>query len=230
MAQSFSTKTETLINDARSVYELNSIMQQISLSDIKQFVLDQTVQSMNTDKVRSIYYESASIQDILSNDELQSILIFVADQESIKSVSELFKQLKAKNDILMRPIRQKKRIEEFYTQYKLIENAKSMCNKYSSSKIYRIKSPKSAWMLFNEYKINDQIGDKYACAKAQLIRRKQKNEKNWKYHMTAEEKSQWQGIVLREKAEWEKVTTQFAEHKDYSNVPPRWLEEIKDSK
>merc|ERR1712228_601951 len=106
------------------------------------------VQSLDEDKVRSVYYESASIEDILSNDELQSILIFVTNQASIKCVSKIFNELQTKNDILMKRLFERRKLWKWYIDSARMKNT---FFKYAPSKTYRLKGPMTAFGLFNSY-------------------------------------------------------------------------------
>merc|ERR1712228_384941 len=91
--------------------------------------------------------------------------------------------------------------------------------KYDSSKQYKLRRPKSAWMLFNAFKIA-QLKSQYPDE--QLGARTKRSSKIWQ-SMNDDAKSEWNEKALAERLKWEKVKKAFSVHGDYSKVPGRWL-------
>merc|ERR1712228_1081209 len=91
--------------------------------------------------------------------------------------------------------------------------------KYDSSKQYKLRRPKSAWMLFNAFKIA-QLKSQYPDE--QLGARTKRSSKIWQ-SMNDDAKSEWNEKALAERLKWEKVKKAFSSHGDYSKVPGRWL-------
>ena len=96
---SFLTKLEESVSTAHSVEDLISILRHIPLQSLKN-VINESLKSMNEDKVRSIYYETCSIEDVMPCDVIQSMLGYISPQSSTKCISKTFKNASEKNEIL----------------------------------------------------------------------------------------------------------------------------------
>merc|ERR1719203_1505748 len=92
----FQEMTSTLIDQAESADDLLQILRSIPLTRLKDFVHSE-MNIKTTDEVRSICVRSCPIDDILSNDAVQTMLSFLPHQSSNKLVSQRFKRLVIQN-------------------------------------------------------------------------------------------------------------------------------------
>eukprot|EP01084_Bolivina_argentea_P290270 498556_1 len=94
---SFLNKIQSIVDEAQNAEDLASIITYIPLQSLKNFIND-TLRSMHTDKIRTIYYTSSSIQDIITDDVIQSILTYVPSNNCINLVNKSFNKLVKQND------------------------------------------------------------------------------------------------------------------------------------
>ena len=92
-----------------------------------------------------------------------------------------------------------------------------------NSKSYGLKSPKSAWMLFNAFKLANWRKECRSEPFGELIKR---SGAIWQ-EMNDDEKSDWRKKAEQEKKEYRRVKREFDKHKDYSKVPVYWLNQLK---
>ena len=98
---SFLEETKAIVNQAQSIHELMNIMDHIPfLLQTLKAAINESLDAMGEDRVRSIHYQTHSIEDVIPFDVIQSALSYIPHQVSIKSVSESFQQLAQQNEIL----------------------------------------------------------------------------------------------------------------------------------
>merc|ERR1712130_77685 len=99
--------------------------------------------------------------------------------------------------------------------------------KYDSSKEYKLRLPKSSWVLFNAHNIalikNDHPN-------MQLGQRTKVSSVKWNA-MDVQARERWTEAAAREKLKWQKVKKQLEENgNDFSKIPGRWLQIKKKTK
>merc|ERR1712228_652954 len=100
--------------------------------------------------------------------------------------------------------------------------------KYDSSKQYKLRQPKSAWLIFSAAK-RAELKKKFPELKFGELSKKLGDAWN-EIKKSPQLKSKWDKKAKKEKAEYEKVKKQFDEHQDYSKVPGQWLADNKEKK
>merc|ERR1712154_357495 len=99
--------------------------------------------------------------------------------------------------------------------------------KYDSSKEYKLRAPKSSWMLFNASNIALVKNDH---PNMQLGQRTKLSGEKWQ-KMNDEEREPWAEKAAREKLKWQNIKKQLEENgNDFSKIPGRWLMIVKKKK
>ena len=95
--------------------------------------------------------------------------------------------------------------------------------KCKNGKLFKLRHPKTAWMLFNAFKIA-QLKEEYPSE--QMGERTKRSAAIWQ-RMNDDTKAKWHKKAMEEKTEYQKMKKQLDEHKDYSKIPSRWLKKVK---
>eukprot|EP01084_Bolivina_argentea_P075938 137615_1 len=93
------SKTQSLINKAQNAHDLVNIMNHIPIESLKEFINDK-LQSMNENKIREIYYGSASIHNIIPDDVIKSMINYIPYENSIQYVNKSFNNFSKLNSNL----------------------------------------------------------------------------------------------------------------------------------
>ena len=101
-----------------------------------------------------------------------------------------------------------------------IDNGKVI--KFENDKSVRLRRWKTAWMLFNAFKLAEL---KQEYPSEHMGERTKRSAAIW-HKMTDTEKAVWHKKELQEKTDYQKMKKQFDEHQDYSKVPSRWLKKV----
>lgn len=97
---SFEQITTSFIDQASCASDLLKVLQCIPLERIKEFVHNE-MKTKNAEEIRSICVRSCPMDDIISNDVLQTVLSFVPHQSSNKMVNQTFKTLATRNQVII---------------------------------------------------------------------------------------------------------------------------------
>merc|ERR1712048_1027955 len=105
--------------------------------------------------------------------------------------------------------------------------AKAKVLEYDSNKEYKLRMPKSSWILFNAHNIA-QIKKNHP--EMRLGQQTKLSGQKW-HKMNDEEREPWVEAAAREKLKWQTIKKQLKDNgNDFSTIPGRWLQIIKKTK
>ena len=112
---SFGSKMEGLIDQANDVGDLIGIIKQVPLQRVKDFVKQhvRTVESTEPDALCPMFHKSFPIDRILSTDAIQTVLSFLPNQSTLKSVNKHFNQMVLDNETLRKRARTRNIASQF---------------------------------------------------------------------------------------------------------------------
>eukprot|EP01084_Bolivina_argentea_P279672 478139_1 len=84
---SFLNKMQTLVNHAENVNDLIGILQHIPLLNLKGLI-NESLKLMNSNTIKSIYFQSCPINDIISDDVVKSMVSYIPYEQSLKYVNK----------------------------------------------------------------------------------------------------------------------------------------------
>merc|ERR1712048_817747 len=105
--------------------------------------------------------------------------------------------------------------------------AKANVLEYDSNKEYKLRMPKSSWILFNAHNIAQIKKDH---PEMRLGQQTKLSGQKW-HKMNDEEREPWVEAAAREKLKWQTIKKQLKDNgNDFSTIPGRWLQIKKKTK
>ena len=205
------------IESATTAMELQPALEHVPLDAIKSFLNEQMNQKSDSE-LKSIHYATLSIDVILSEDVIQSILSFDCPLRH-KAVNKRWKSMSEKNESNWMRKRMSRAI---------IENDRSKFDR-------RVREPMQAWWLFNESRgkrrkrrrkqsrsRSPSSSDASSSKETKVALPMSVNLKVWE-KMSDEDRRPWIQKELAERAEWQRMKKHYGAHFCHLHVPERWI-------